>query len=38
MHVCNVLPSEIIEATEDGGMPRLLSLLAADHPTLPTFL
>lgn len=34
----SILPSEIIEATEDGGMCRLLALLAADHPALPTLL
>lgn len=32
------LPSEIVEATEDGGMRGLLPLLAADHPALATLL
>lgn len=33
-----VIPSEIVEPTEDRGMCRLLALLAADHPALPTLL
>lgn len=33
-----VLPSEIVEAAEDRGVRRLLALLAADHPALPTLL
>lgn len=32
------LPSEIVEATEDGGVCRLLALLAADHSALTTLL
>lgn len=36
--VVRVLPSEIVEATEDGGMCRLLALLAADNPAFSTLL
>lgn len=36
--IMEFLPSEIVEATEDRRMCRLLALLAADHPALPTLL
>lgn len=36
--VKSMLPSEVVEATEDGGMRGLLSLLAAHHSALPTLL
>lgn len=32
------LPSEIVEAAEDRRMCRLLTLLVADSPALPTLL
>lgn len=32
------LPSEIVEATKDWGMCRLLAFLAADHPAFTTLL